>query len=75
MNENESSLRLLAAFSMVSADRAPLSCTISGRPIPPGVAATLSPEIIAIMREHFWCDFSDVIPSLTWDAGDTDHCG
>ena len=22
---------------------------------------------LALLREHFWCDFSDVLPALSWD--------
>lgn len=29
--------------------------------------STLSPEMTELLRQHFWCDFSDVIPALTWD--------
>jgi hypothetical protein len=25
------------------------------------------PEMQKLLREHFWCDFSDIIPTMKWD--------
>jgi len=27
----------------------------------------LSPEMLALVEQHFWCDFSDLIPAMKWD--------
>ncbi len=27
----------------------------------------LSPEMTALLKTHFWADFSDIIPRLSWD--------
>jgi hypothetical protein len=27
----------------------------------------LSPQMIKLLEQHFWCDFSDVIPALSWE--------
>lgn len=26
-----------------------------------------SPETLALLRKHFWTDFSDLIPAMAWD--------
>ncbi len=26
----------------------------------------LSPEMVALLKAHFWADFSDIIPRLSW---------
>lgn len=31
----------------------------------------LSPRMVALLEHHFWCDFSDVIPALTWEQEKT----
>jgi len=25
------------------------------------------PKWEALLKRHFWCDFSDIIPSMAWD--------
>ena len=30
-------------------------------------AMPLSPEMVALLKAHFWADFSDIIPRLSWD--------
>jgi hypothetical protein len=27
----------------------------------------LSPQMIKLLEEHFWCDFSDINPALRWE--------
>jgi len=27
----------------------------------------LSPQMIKLLEEHFWCDFSDINPALAWE--------
>lgn len=34
---------------------------------PPLFLRQLSPEMRALLERHFWCDFSDIIPSMAWD--------
>jgi hypothetical protein len=33
----------------------------------PAESTSLNPEMIALLKQHFWADFSDVIPALSWD--------
>jgi len=27
----------------------------------------LSPQMTELLKQHFWCDFSDIISTLSWD--------
>jgi hypothetical protein len=33
----------------------------------------LSEAMIALLRDHFWCDFSDIIHELEWDEKKPSH--
>ena len=33
----------------------------------------LSPQMIKLLEEHFWCDFSDINPALAWEQEKTSN--